>query len=41
LKLFGVESETEVLKDDRYTLTLRVAAKAPSTSLTRTFATCA
>jgi predicted nucleotidyltransferase component of viral defense system len=29
LKLFGVESETEVLKDDRYTLTLRVAAKGP------------
>ena len=29
MKLFGVESETEVLKDDRYTLTLRVAAKGP------------
>lgn len=29
LRLFGAESTAEVLKDDRYTLTIRVAVKGP------------
>jgi predicted nucleotidyltransferase component of viral defense system len=29
LRLFGVESWTEILKDDKYTLNIRVAAKGP------------